>query len=166
MNLDNELIDSHDSLESNQEYNYNYCLNNGCYKVIINDEFGDGICCDYGNGHISIYREHENSLIGSISTFTYTDTLTFCITTLNETENLSIKNDIYPNPSNGIININDSKFKKDMIIFARVYDTFGRVHLKTKLSSLKNIKLTSLNNDCTCYVFQLSTCQIVHNFLF
>ena len=44
--------------------------------------------------------------------------------------------------------------KKDMIIFARVYDTFGRVHLKTNLSSLKNIKLTSLNNGI--YFIKLS----------
>ncbi|MCB0778757.1 MAG: hypothetical protein KDC03_04300, partial [Flavobacteriales bacterium] len=30
------------------------CLANGCYDFTIYDDYGDGICCDYGNGSYQV----------------------------------------------------------------------------------------------------------------
>ena len=30
------------------------CLEVGCYNLIVNDSFGDGICCAYGNGSYTV----------------------------------------------------------------------------------------------------------------
>ena len=53
----NNIIDSDDSLVNNKHYIYNYCLKDGCYKLVINDTEGDGFCCDYGNGKLSVNKD-------------------------------------------------------------------------------------------------------------
>lgn len=35
------------------------CLGDGCYKLIVKDSYGDGMCCDYGYGSFSILDEEE-----------------------------------------------------------------------------------------------------------
>lgn len=54
------------------------CLPNGCYDFIINDEYGDGICCGYGNGSYSVTDENENTL-ASGGQFASTETTNFCL---------------------------------------------------------------------------------------
>ena len=39
---------------SGTEYVEQICVDAGCYIVTLNDSFGDGICCAYGNGSYSI----------------------------------------------------------------------------------------------------------------
>ena len=78
----NNEIDSEDSLINNFLYTNNYCLEDACYKLIINDTEGDGICCNYGNGYLTINKELNNIELSSITTFTYSDTIEFCINAL------------------------------------------------------------------------------------
>ena len=49
----------------NQHITDNHCLSVGCYTFTINDSFGDGICCSYGDGYYvgSIYG-HEEKFAG------------------------------------------------------------------------------------------------------
>ncbi len=39
---------------NNTSYSTSYCLPDGCYDFTINDSYGDGICCGYGNGSYSV----------------------------------------------------------------------------------------------------------------
>ncbi|MCK4340455.1 MAG: hypothetical protein KAY37_01870 [Phycisphaerae bacterium] len=41
----------------------------GCYHFVIYDSYGDGICCDYGEGYYSVY--HNDTLVGSGGVFGY-----------------------------------------------------------------------------------------------
>lgn len=53
------------------------CLTDGCYTFTINDSYGDGICCGYGNGSYSVF-EGSNSY-ASGGQFTSTESTNFCI---------------------------------------------------------------------------------------
>ena len=39
-------------------------LENGCYKVTLNDAYGDGICCDYGRGRFFIRNVSKGKTLG------------------------------------------------------------------------------------------------------
>ena len=120
----NNIIDSQDTLEDNYHYVYKYCLTPGCYKFIMFDSQGDGICCNYGNGNATINKEHNNYQIGELSHFSYADTISFCFSALSDMENITITNKIYPNPSSGKILINSSIFTPDLPIIAKIYDIY------------------------------------------
>src|SRR5690606_27606485 len=38
------------------------CLPDGSYEVIVHDEYGDGNCCQYGNGDVEVVNEDEDVL--------------------------------------------------------------------------------------------------------
>jgi len=52
------------------------CLADGCYDFVINDAFGDGICCGYGNG--SYVVSVEGSTVASGGNFGSSETSNFC----------------------------------------------------------------------------------------
>lgn len=59
--------------------NKTLCLEDGCYTLYIDDVYGDGICCDYGNGFVKLFDEN-NALIGkSNGNFGYYDQIDFCV---------------------------------------------------------------------------------------
>lgn len=57
---------------------FNYCLSIGCYTFVINDSYGDGICCDWGNGSYDVILP-DSTVAGSGGAFTFSDTVDFCI---------------------------------------------------------------------------------------
>lgn len=57
---------------------FNYCLETGCYTFVIHDSYGDGICCGWGNGSYDVVLP-DSTIAGSGGTFTFTDTVHFCI---------------------------------------------------------------------------------------
>ena len=52
-------------------------LDEGCYTLTVNDSYGDGICCSYGNGSYSLTQ--CGIVIQTGGTFTNTDTFDFCV---------------------------------------------------------------------------------------
>merc|ERR1712232_563952 len=65
-----------DNLGSNKEVNYPVqCLDKGEYKFKITDEYGDGMCCEYGEGFYKLYLDGD--LIASGGEFDYSESLTF-----------------------------------------------------------------------------------------
>ncbi len=53
------------------------CLSDGCYSFVINDAYGDGLCCSYGQGNYAISNGSET--LASGGAFTNSETKTFCI---------------------------------------------------------------------------------------
>ncbi|MEM9929540.1 MAG: M43 family zinc metalloprotease, partial [Bacteroidota bacterium] len=53
-----------------------FCLTDGCYTFTINDSYGDGICCAYGNGSYALSGGGVNESGGS---FGSVETKNFCI---------------------------------------------------------------------------------------
>jgi Metallo-peptidase family M12/Secretion system C-terminal sorting domain len=62
----------------NSLHNIQLCLPAGCYTFKINDSYGDGICCLYGNGYYNI-KQGTNTLISG-GQFGATETKSFCAT--------------------------------------------------------------------------------------
>ncbi len=56
-----------------------WCLEDGCYTFAIYDEYGDGICCDYGEGSYSIADGNGNILFESDGYFSYVEYVDFCL---------------------------------------------------------------------------------------
>lgn len=79
------------------------CLGLGeCYNFVIYDAYGDGICCNYGNGSYSV--GNNGAVYASGASFGNSETTNFCVTL--GIENKVFENvKIYPNPSTGIVHI-------------------------------------------------------------
>ena len=54
------------------------CLVEGCYDFTINDSFGDGICCGYGNGSYSV-ADAYGDILASGGQFGSTEITPFCV---------------------------------------------------------------------------------------
>lgn len=60
------------------DYNYSWCLPEGCYTFTINDSYGDGICCNFGEGSYSV-ENGDGTVYGSGGDFASSETVQFCI---------------------------------------------------------------------------------------
>ncbi len=57
--------------------NISLCLVDGCYDFTITDAYGDGICCQYGNGAYSL--TDASGILVSGASFTSSETTNFCV---------------------------------------------------------------------------------------
>ena len=65
-----QSINAGDLTQSATTYTWNICPSaTDCYDFIINDTYGDGICCGYGNGSYSV--SYNGSVVASGGAFTY-----------------------------------------------------------------------------------------------
>ncbi|NND35482.1 MAG: zinc metalloprotease [Saprospiraceae bacterium] len=55
------------------------CLPNGCYRLIVKDSYGDGICCDYGEGWYELRSGTGDILAASDGYYGYRETQWFCM---------------------------------------------------------------------------------------
>jgi len=65
------------NLDNSTDYSENICLADGDYTFTINDSYGDGICCTYGNGAYDISFAGASLISGA--TFTDTESKTFTL---------------------------------------------------------------------------------------
>lgn len=57
----------------------NICLPDGCFDFVINDAYGDGICCNYGSGSYVLRDDSDNSILASGGSFGSSETTNFCV---------------------------------------------------------------------------------------
>jgi len=55
------------------------CLFNGCYDFIINDSYGDGICCGFGTGSYELVDDLTGNVVASGGEFGASETTNFCV---------------------------------------------------------------------------------------
>lgn len=53
------------------------CLPDGCYDLVVNDSYGDGMCCAYGAGYVEV--QDDGIVIASAASFTYQAISSFCV---------------------------------------------------------------------------------------
>jgi hypothetical protein len=61
-----------------QQFSYDFCLEPGCYDLVVYDSYGDGMCCGYGNGGFDVSDNNGQSL-ASGGSFTTQVTNNFCV---------------------------------------------------------------------------------------
>lgn len=76
-NSSNTTIASGSGYGNNTNYTEDFCLEDGDYSFTINDSYGDGICCSYGNGAYSIAIGSSTLISGG--SFASSETQTFTI---------------------------------------------------------------------------------------
>ena len=144
-NIDNDyIVDSMNILSNNTTYSLDFCLDYGCYMFVINDSYGDGFCCNYGNGYYKILEKISNNYYTHVNQFLFTDTTYFCIGTTeinNSSENLKI----YPNPSQGKIYLNHQKFPNNRVILAEIFNALGQVVFSKEINK-NTIDLSKLKD--------------------
>ncbi len=55
------------------------CLTDGCYDFIVSDSYGDGICCQYGNGSYTLTGA-DGTVYGTGGDYGNGETVNFCVT--------------------------------------------------------------------------------------
>lgn len=62
---------------SNSSFTTDMCLPDGCYDFTINDSYGDGICCSYGNGSYAVTNA-AGDVLTSGGQYTSVEISNFC----------------------------------------------------------------------------------------
>ena len=145
------------------DYNENFCLDDGDYTFTINDSYGDGICCSYGNGSYVLTNITSGATLASGGSFTNTDTTPFCIGT--SARFLSNKDDIqnqspqeiaaihiYPNPVIG----NTIRFLSSEVFDAIHYDIVNAYGTIIQNGVINESKISLQNIPEGIYVLRLN----------
>lgn len=88
-------------------YTYDWTLNdNECYRFEIYDGAGDGLCCDYGTGYFRLKANGVNILTGGAFDNIDVEPFKTSIASAVEENVLESGLSIFPNPTNGVLNVN------------------------------------------------------------
>ncbi|WP_130733318.1 M4 family metallopeptidase [Flavobacterium sp. J27] len=133
------------------------CLDAGCYTFKINDSYGDGICCAYGNGSYSVTS--NGTTLASGGSFGSSESTNFCVgtsglisevSTITETSK-GVDFAMYPNPVKGtVLNVISNDGMKDY----KIYNVMGQLILQGQIKN-NQINVGSLNGGI--YVVELNT---------
>lgn len=77
------------------------CVPEGCYELTVSDEYGDGICCQYGNGSFQVTDPWGTVLVNNNGQFTDSVVEEFCVNSLGITPLRTGDLVVSPNPTNG-----------------------------------------------------------------
>ena len=134
------LIDSGSYNENNDNTTFVETFNvdlNTCYEFTISDTFGDGICCQYGDGEYSLTATNGDVIFegGEFGDSETTQLLTAEELSINDASLASIS--LYPNPATSEItlsigNTNDSSSYS-------LYNTFGQLLEQGVVSQNKEV---------------------------
>jgi len=144
------------------------CLPIGCYTLEFKDSYGDGICCNYGNGSYTLTNTSTGTTLASGGSFNSTDTKNFCIGSTKTSSTKTIKEElnlsIFPNPVNGhelnVITKNDEKSSY------RIVNTLGQVLISGELNNIKSkINVSRLNSGVYFIIVENNTANSTKQFI-
>lgn len=78
-----------------------YCLEDGCYELRLLDDYGDGICCQYGEGSVMLRYENGEELM-NVGIFDNTYDFEFCVDLGDDPESEECKYVNFYNENNTI----------------------------------------------------------------
>lgn len=143
-------------LDDLSNYNFSYCLeNNRCYTFTIFDEFGDGICCEYGNGSFSISDDFGN-FFGEGGEFAGQDVVEFCLFNTASTQNVELRGfSLYPNPAQDEVFIRSDEHSG--LYEIEIFDTAGRLvsTAQTNITASAPARLSTTNLPKGVYLVSL-----------
>jgi hypothetical protein len=101
-----------------------FCLSDGCYIFEISDSYGDGLCCEYGEGAWSILDENGDE-VDSGGEFEEFDQSVFCTESSAVVSTLDAEGPIiYPNPATATIYMDAQDWLGSDV---RVFDASGKL---------------------------------------
>lgn len=115
-----------------------FCLGEGCYTITMQDEWGDGMCCEYGNGSYTLYDQFGNELTTG-GEFGEDESFDFCITAVSVAEK-AFQSDfnIFPNPAQSEVSLQIPGTASGAVQLM-ITDVTGRVVLLENLTGTENV---------------------------
>ncbi len=105
----------------------------GCYSIHFVDAFGDGICCDFGNGYYKLYNiDNPATPIIASGQFEKYDRHAFSAGTVSATSNVPTQNfdiQLFPNPATDLLTV-DIETLYDDVLQLRVLNALGQTMLE------------------------------------
>jgi len=154
---DNILYNGGGYPDGTESYQDVFCLPGGCYSFIINDSWGDGICCQQGEGFYLIEDDEGNVLVEG-GEFGETAVEPFCVDGLGTRENAILSTiSVYPNPAKSFVNIHLGDVQSlDGIV---VSDLLGRTVYSEVGQNVNGeiIRLETSNFGAGVYLVQIKT---------
>ena len=96
---------------------------NDCYKFVIYDSYGNGICCEDGDGYYRITDESGNVLIDELGQFTTEKYSVLSVVQGESVEEMTTPlYNIYPNPVKDVLTIKG----KNMSLI-KIYNSLGQI---------------------------------------
>jgi hypothetical protein len=148
------------------------CLPAGCYTFTINDSYGDGICCTYGNGSYTL-KDAAGATLASGATFTSSAAHNFCVggATARGSGGEAIaefyteearNNVVYPNPVKDLLKI---RLKPGAEIRTINISTTNGLHIAAPLQSEKEIDVSGLKTGMYILTVDTNKGLIVEKFI-
>lgn len=98
------------------------CVAPGCYDFTINDVYGDGICCAYGDGLYTVTNQN-GTVVATGGQFADTETTNICTNTISVDEVITNDVSVYPNPANDYVRVRSDATMNSV----RLTDAAGRM---------------------------------------
>jgi len=111
-----------------------------CYTFEILDAYGDGICCNYGNGAYSVV-DMAGTVLGSGGSFGASEQKAFKtgVLGLNEMETIALN--VYPNPASEALNVTFEANNADFVI--TLTDLQGRVISTKEMTNVNGTQVVT-----------------------
>lgn len=142
--------------------NFNLCLTKGCYTLRVTDVYGDGLCCNGGQGSFTLFND-LNSVVGTGSSFTFERLVNFCVDTVlsaNAIINDNLNVSLYPNPAKDAVTLTFDQNHKSASV--EVYGLNGQlIHRFSPIESNESLDIRNLSNGLYLFKIILGE-QIVH----
>ena len=106
-----------------------------CYDFIIYDAYGDGICCGFGDGSYELVDQWGFQYVVGDGQFTDDITHNFCLINTGIEDNGSEMFSLFPNPTDGILNVRFSSNIKNAVVVS-IYDAVGALVLSEKATAI------------------------------
>lgn len=156
-NANNVVIASGSDYADNITFNQTISLPvDGCYTFEINDEAGDGICCEYGTGSYSLKTSTNTTIIqggnfGSGESITFGAYANLSADAFQSTDFLKV----YPNPSSGIFNL---QFDNPTEFHYEVYNLLGQI-IKEGKANASQFQVDLTDNPAGIYLIRVTDVQ-------
>jgi lysyl endopeptidase len=135
----------------------NLCLYDSCFTFVLNDSYGDGYCCSFGNGEFQLLNNFGDTIAEDYTFSGDSLTFPFCLGTSTNIAELNHADfNIYPNPNSGIFTI-ENNFNEDYTI--TIYDILGNITYQ-KNETENKIKLNLSHITKGIYLVSITTTKV------
>jgi len=135
-----------------------FSVTNSCYVFTINDVYGDGICCDYGNGSYELVTgaASGSTVIISGGDFNDSEITTFNVTSLG-TDDFAANNTIslYPNPTQDALNINVANTNALPNSF-KIYNMLGQLVKEATINNANDLRVNTASYSNGMYFIKIA----------
>lgn len=110
----------------------------GCYSLLFVDAYGDGMCCDYGNGYYKLYNGNNPAVpIMSGGEFRASEERGFEVKTTTAASDLTLSESgvrLFPNPADDRVSI-ENPAEAAPVLAASIHNTLGQTMLRLPVAT-------------------------------